>query len=77
MAVQSTTAKGIEGEARWRELDREGCEHGRLLAQRVGTLEKGFEDVNKKLDRLIWLAAGAAISLGTSAFLLALNLLFK
>jgi len=57
-----------------RELDREGCEQGRLLLPRVERLEKCYEKLEGRLDRLFWAMVMAAISLATASIMLGLNL---
>ena len=70
----------------WRTLEREGCGYGRLMTERVERIEtvalerversnKAAADLERKVDRLTWVLAGAGITFGTGALMLALNLL--
>ena len=59
----------------WRALEREGCGYGRLVGERVSRMEVSVDEVKKRVDRLTWALAGAAITFGTAALMLALNLL--
>ncbi len=59
----------------WRTLEKEGCGYGRVTMGRLERMEKTVEDLKKKLDRLTWALAGAAITFGTAALMLAVNLL--
>lgn len=60
----------------WRTLEKEGCGFGRALHERMGRMEESVDDVKKKVDRLTWALAGAAITFGTAALMLALNLMW-
>lgn len=59
----------------WRTLNREGCELGRSLQRAVEEQDVAMKDLAKRVDRLTWALAGAAITFGTAAVMLALNLL--
>jgi len=70
-----------------RTLNGHGCLYGQKLAEDFAQwkktlqkdLEKHYEDrmdkIEAKLNRLMWAAFGAAVTLATSSVLLALNLL--
>lgn len=60
----------------WRELADEGCAFGKSLRRDVTRMERSMEDVKHKVDRLTWALAGAAITFGTAAIMLAANLLW-
>jgi hypothetical protein len=62
-------------ELTWRRLDKEGCEQGRHRERRIDRLEKEVCDVKTKLDRLTWALVGCALTFGTAALMLALNLM--
>ena len=59
----------------WRTLELEGCGYGRLTEQKVCSMEKDVSDFRKRMDRLTWALVGTAITFGTAALMLALNLL--
>ena len=71
----------------WRSLNKEGCEVGRATKRDLAALEQATEKelsdltekmkcMESKLDRLTWALVGAAITFGTAALMLALNLIF-
>lgn len=64
----------MAGEVYPRALDRGGCIYGQRVVQRVGTLEGRMERLERKIDRLTWSLASAAVGFGTAAVMLALNL---
>lgn len=77
----------INNDLTWRSLNREGCEVGRATKRELSALEqatnKELDDLTdkvkcmeSKLDRLTWALVGAAITFGTAALMLALNLIF-
>jgi len=59
----------------WRALNKEGCEIGRFLEKQVLELDRTVDKMSSKMDRLTWALVGAAITFGTAAVMLALNLL--
>lgn len=60
----------------WRTLEKEGCGYGRRVLERVQRLEGSVDEVKGKVDRLTWALVGAAITFGTAALMLALNLIW-
>ena len=60
----------------WRTLEKEGCGYGRLTQERLARMDKTVNDLKRKMDRLTWALTGAAITFGTAALMLALNLLW-
>lgn len=55
-------------------LDGEGCIYGRNIQQRIREMENRMERFENKLDKLLWALVGAAITFGTAAVMLGLNL---
>ena len=60
----------------WRNLNREGCEMGRATRRQVDDLSEKVRCMESKLDKMTWALVGAAITFGTAALMLALNLIF-
>lgn len=65
-----------------RALNREGCEFGRTTnrdleacKERMSKFEQEILGVKKKIDRLTWALASAALGFAISAVMFALNLL--
>jgi len=58
----------------WRTLNKEGCELGRATAKELDDVIKKVGCLESKIDRLTWALVGAAITFGTAAIMLALNL---
>jgi hypothetical protein len=80
-----TEAQQHNGRATWRELDKEGCAYGRHISDKFEKLEhdvedsrtelkRGLERLDDRQNKLTWAIVGAAISVGTAALLLGLNL---
>ena len=60
----------------WRALNREGCEMGRTTKKEVGDLSRKVKDMESKIDAMTKALVGAALTFGTAALMLALNLIF-
>lgn len=60
----------------WRTLNREGCELGRATKRELEDMAGKVRCLESKIDRLTWALVGAAITFGTAAIMLALNLVF-
>ena len=60
----------------WRNLNREGCEMGRATKREVRDLAEKVHCMESKIDKMSWALVGAAITFGTAALMLALNLVF-
>jgi hypothetical protein len=58
----------------WRALNREGCELGRATKRDLERVVVKVNCLETKIDRLTWALVGAAITFGTAAIMLALNL---
>ena len=57
-----------------RVLDRGGCLYGQHLREDVTEVKNTVDELKQKIDRLTWALAGAALSFGTAAMMLGLNL---
>jgi len=66
-----------DGDGYPRVLDRAGCLYGQHLQEEMETMRETAEELKQKIDRLTWALAGAALSFGTAAVMLALNLWMK
>jgi len=58
-------------------LNGSGCLYGQHLTERIEEMEGRVERFEKKLDRILWGLVAAAITLGTSAVMLGLNLAYR
>jgi len=60
----------------WRALNREGCEMGRANRKEMDTMATKIKDMESKIDAMTKALVGAALTFGTAALMLALNLIF-
>lgn len=58
-------------------LDRGGCLYGQHLSERMDDVDQKVQSIEKKLDRLTTALVGAAITFGTAALMLGINLLVR
>lgn len=75
------TEHNTTGAPTWRELDREGCVYGRHTTEQVDKLADRFDecikDIRAAQSKVTWALVGFAISFGTAALLLLVNLASK
>ena len=57
-----------------RVLDQTGCLYGQSTREQLSELRKCVNGMEKKIDKLTWALVGTAITFGTAAVMLALNL---
>ena len=60
----------------WRSLNREGCELGRITQKELSDLAERVRCIESKIDAMTKALVGAALTFGTAALMLALNLIF-
>ena len=60
----------------WRTLNREGCEFGRAAQKELDDLAGRVTRMESKIDTMTKALVGAALTFGTAALMLALNLIF-
>jgi hypothetical protein len=60
-----------------RVLDKTGCIYGQHISERVDEVDEKVKGIEKKIDKLTAALVGAAITFGTAAVMLALNLLTR
>jgi len=73
--------EGGNGVVRWRSLDREGCQYGVRMLDRVGHVEGKVDDIGeevndlkRKMDRTFWALVMAAVAFGSAALMLGVQL---
>lgn len=60
-----------------RVLDKTGCIYGQHVSGRMDEVDEKVKGIEKKIDKLTSALVGAAITFGTAALMLGLNLLTR
>lgn len=58
-------------------LDRGGCLYGQHLSERMDGMDEEVKSIKSKIDKLTTALVGAAITFGTAALMLGINLLVR
>jgi len=56
-------------------LDKGGCLYGQHVGERMDAMDERVEGIESKIDKLTTALVGAAITFGTAALMLGINLL--